>query len=333
MNSAREIIRTLYSERLPKKPATFTEKTRWKMRYDRRNILTLTADKFGVYDYIKKLNLEHILKTRFYATDNPKDIPFDNLPDRFVIKPNQSSGDVIIVNEKYPSGEYSIIDGLKTSELINKKDLIQKCYCFLERPHWNAINEWAYYNIKPVLIVEEFLTEDNGYPPIEYKFFCFDGKAKFVCVAEDNYKQYWENYFDIDWNPLDMTWSSWPGTEGYSAKDTVQKPANFDKLVTVAEKLSKPFDFVRIDLYNVSGKIYFSEFTHYPNAGIGEIKPKSFDSYVGDFWTLPDIDTVRDNTLLGRLKAMFINISGNYRLMTYCIGILSLYANMPNSVF
>jgi hypothetical protein len=74
----------------------------------------------------------------------------------------------------------------------------------------------------------------------------------------------------------------------------------------IAEALSRPFDFVRVDLYNVSGKIYFGEFTHYPAAGIGEIEPKSFDSYIGKMWTLPDRDDVRDNSFVSRLKEKFV---------------------------
>jgi hypothetical protein len=120
-----------------------------------------------------------------------------------------------------------------------------------------------------------------------------------------------------------MTWSSWPGTQGYTAKENVQEPVNFEKLVSIAEKLSEPFDFVRIDLYSVSDKIYFSEFTHYPNGGIGEIKPKSFDSYLGDFWILPELDTIRDNSLSGRLKSMFTHIKWGYRLIVCCFGFVS----------
>lgn len=310
MKTTRDIVRFLYNEKLSKNPRTFTEKLRWKMKYDRRPILTLTADKYKVIDYLKENGFGNILKTQYFATDNPREIPFDELPSRYVIKSNHTSGDVIIMDDG--------VD-LVTKTSLCREEIISKCDLFLRRRHWNELNEWAYLGIKPMILVEEFVSVEKGLYPEDFKFLCFNGKVEIVEVTEDRYHDHTNYYFDREWNELSFTWSNWPGQKRFLPKNKIQKPPNFDELVRVADSLSKPFDFVRVDLFNVSGRIYFTEFTHYPAAGIGEFEPHSFDAYVGDLWTLPDIHAIRDNSLLNRLKEIYTFLISSYRLMICCI--------------
>ncbi|MEW6144878.1 MAG: ATP-grasp fold amidoligase family protein [Thermodesulfobacteriota bacterium] len=308
MKTSREIVQALYNQKLPRDPRTFTEKLRWKMKYDRRPILTLTADKFGVMDYLRQNGFGNLLKKLYFVTDKPGQIPFDDLPGRYIIKSSHSSGDIIIMDNGFD---------LVTKAPLVREDQIAKCSKFLRRRHWNELNEWAYRGIKPVILVEEFLSGEEGLPPVDFKFLCFDGKAEIVEVIEGRYGEYSDNYFDMDWNPLRFTWSDWPGERGCPPKDGIQKPPGFGEMVRVAEELSRPFDFVRVDLYNVSGRIYFGEFTHYPSGGIGEIEPRSFDDYIGSLWTLPDIKTVRDNSFSSFIKEAYYNLRHNYKLVRY----------------
>lgn len=296
MNDIRKISHSVYREKLPENPQTFTQKLRWKMKHDRRPILTTTADKYEVIRYLEENGYGHLLKKLYFVTDKPEEIPFGELPGRYVIKSNHRSGDVIIMDNGFD---------LASQAPIGREEIISKCHDFLRSRHCNELNEWAYQDIKPVILIEEFLADEKGLPEVDYKFLCFGGKPKIVEVIEGRFGDFTDSYFDMSWKPLHFTWSDWPGEKGAPAGQNVQKPSNFDEMKEIAEALSRPFDFVRVDLYNVSGKIYFGEFTHYPSAGIGEIEPKSFDAYIGKMWTLPDRDDVRDNSFVSRLKEKF----------------------------
>lgn len=306
MNNAYLIAKSIYNERLPEEPRTFNEKIRWKMRYDRRPLLTLTTDKYRVIEYLKEQGFGDIVKKVHFVTDDPNEIPFDDLPDRFVIKSNHSSGDLIIIDNGRD---------LVTKTELTREGIIAKCGQFLHHRHWNEINEWAYRGIKPVIIVEEFLADENGLPPIDYKFLCFNGKAKILEVVEDRFDNFSDSYYDDKWNILNFTWSDWPGKKGMPSRKNIKKPSNLAELIETAEALAEPFDFVRVDLFNISDKIYFGEFTHYPSAGIGEFDPESYNTILGDYWTLPDINMVRNNSILSRLKDALRPLYNRYRLM------------------
>jgi hypothetical protein len=308
MKTAGEIVQYLYNEKLPEVPRTFNEKLRWRMKYDRRPILTLTTDKYKVIDYLKQNGFGNILKKLYFATDNPADIPFDDMTERYIVKSNNSSGEVIVMNRGFD---------LVSKSKMNRKELIRKCSQYLGQRYWNELNEWAYRRIKPMIIVEEFLADENGSYPVDYKFLCFNGKPEIVEVITNRYDDYTDNYFDMDWRRLDFTWSDWPGVKGGLPGDDVRPPDNFEEMARIAGELSRPFDFVRVDLYSVRGKVYFGEFTQYPSGGIGEIEPRSFDDYMGSRWTLPDIDTVRDNSFLSRASDLYYSLFYRYKFWRY----------------
>jgi TupA-like ATPgrasp len=304
MKTADQIVKELYTERLPEEPRTLNEKIRWRMRYDRRPLLTLTTDKYRVTEYLSGKGYGDLLKNLYFVTDNPNDIPFDDLPERYVIKSNHSSGDIIIID--------SGID-LVTKTRQGRKDIIAKCDHFLRNRYWNELNEWAYKGIKPVIIVEEFLTDENDSPPTDYKFICFNGKAKVIEVIAGRFNNVSDNFYDNKWNALNFTWSDWPGKKGWSATKNICKPSNFPEMLETAEALAQPFDFVRIDLYNISNKIYFGEFTHYPSAGIGEFDPESYNTILGGYWKLPDINEIGKSSILCRLKRACSILYHKYR--------------------
>lgn len=308
MKDMRRIAQSLYREKLPDNPVTFTEKLRWKMKCDRRPILTTTADKYEVIRYLEERGFGYLLKKLYFATDAPDEIPFDELPDRYVVKSNHRSGDVIIVDNGFD---------IASKSPVSRGEIISRCHNFLRGRHCNELNEWAYQNIKPMILVEEFLSDDNGLPQVDYKFLCFGGKAEIVEVIEDRFGNFSDSFFDMSWKPLDFTWSDWPGEKGAPPRQNVPKPPNFEEMKKIAEALSEPFDFVRVDLYNVSGKIYFGELTHYPSAGIGKFNPESFDEKLGALWTLPDINTVRNNSFTYKMKNIYQSLYTNYRFTRY----------------
>ena len=138
--------------------------------------------------------------------------------------------------------------------------------------------EWAYYGLKPGIIVEELLINkknpDAGIN--DYKILCYGGKPKYVIVDVDRYTNHKRNFYDIEWNDLNVT-SDCPM---YDKK--MQKPKNYEDMLNIASKLSKPFPFVRVDLYNDNGKIYFGELTFYPWSGYVQFDPDEFDFLLGE---------------------------------------------------
>jgi len=308
MKTAWEIVQELYFEKLPEVPRTFNEKLRWRMKHDRRPILTITQDKYKVIDYLKKNGFGNILKKLYFATDNPAEIPFGDMAERYIVKSNNSSGEVIVMNRGFDLVSRSVMDS---------NDLRSKCGQYLRQRYWNELNEWAYRGIKPMIIVEEFLADEDGLYPADYKFLCFGGKPEIVEVITNRYGDYTDNYFDMDWRRLDFTWSDWPGVKGCPPGKDIKPPDNFEEMARIAGELSKPFDFTRVDLYNVMGKIYFGEFTHYPSGGIGEIEPRSFDAWMGGLWTLPDKEAVSDSSLASRISDFYYSLYYRYKFWRY----------------
>lgn len=250
-----------------KNPISFSEKIFYRMLFDRNPQWTIISDKLLVRDYVaKKLSAEYLIPMLWYG-DMPEKIPFDELPLKFVIKPNHGFGSVIMVKDK------TQLD-LKSTRLQLQKWL-GKNFC---QDTFLGI-EWAYKNIRPMIIVESFL-EDNGHIPEDYKFFCYSGRAEFVQVTYDRCGDASERILDRDFNPLAL----YNGFKIYSGK--IVRPQNYEDMVRVAESLARGFDFIRVDLYSVGNQIYFGELTTLPASGRARFVPKKYDFVFGEKWKL-----------------------------------------------
>ncbi|MEW6188188.1 MAG: ATP-grasp fold amidoligase family protein [Thermodesulfobacteriota bacterium] len=248
-----------------KKPRTFSEKIVSRMLFDRNPIWTMLSDKIRVREYVSRKIGEKYLVPLLWQGKNPNEIPFEILPSRFVIKTNHGCGYNIIVPEK---------DKLdKTKTIIKLKKWLGTNYgldTFLG-------TEWAYKNISPAVMIESFLGERETVPE-DYKFFCYSGRAEFIQVSFDRFRDVSERMIDRDFNPLDF----YNGVKIFSG--TVRKPDNYKEMVTLAETLAKDFDFIRVDLYNVNGKIFLGELTCYPAGGRAIFIPRRFDFVFGEKW-------------------------------------------------
>jgi hypothetical protein len=194
------------------------------------------------------------------------EMPFDIFPKKFVIKTNHGCGFNIFVKDKtiiVPSVVKRHIDRILSSSYGEVAMGIQ----------------WGYKNIKPCVLVEEFI-EENGKPPLDYKFFCFSGRAEYILITYDRFGSHQEKHFTRDFVPLDL----WNGAEQY--KGPFIRPKNFDKMLEIADTLSAGMDFIRVDLYNVEGKIYFGEMTVYPAGGLAPFVPREWDFIFGSKWKL-----------------------------------------------
>jgi len=251
-----------------KNPQSFNDKLIWKKINDRNPLLPVTADKYQVRSYIKETlgeeKANEILIPLLYVTDKPQKIPFEELPPAFIIKPNHASGRYIIVEE----GRY------------NKEEIINTCRKWLKTPYGLDRLEWAYKSIKRKIVIEKLLREGRTNILKEFNFHMFHGKCKLVNVFFDRMNNKSMSSFDKEWNSIQMKIS------GIAQGPKIQKPKNYDKMLELAGKLSKPFDHVRMDFYNLDGKIYFGEFTHYTASGIGIFEPSSFAFELGKHWKI-----------------------------------------------
>lgn len=251
-----------------KRPKRFTEKLQWyKVNY-RNSLMTICADKFMVREYVKKKGLTHILTDLFLVTDDPENLEIDSLPNQFVIKTTNGSGTNIICKDK---------------TLMNIENVRTQLNDWLHRDIFAISREWSYKDIKPNVIVEEYLEDmENTFEEInDYKFFCFNGKPLYVVLDVDRHTGHKRNIYDIDWNYIDVS------TDHTNFGDVVPKPKGYEEMVRVAKILSKDFPFVRVDLYYVNGKVYFGELTFYPWSGYVQFNPDRFDFVLGENFSLP----------------------------------------------
>jgi len=246
-------------------PQTFTEKLFWRMitwnRGDMPRRFTQLADKFAVRAHVARVIGEEYLTRLLWHGDDPRAIPFDRLPAEYVIKPSHAAGKVIIVKG------HADRDGI----IRTVSDWLADNY------YWHG-REFQYYGIPPRILIEEYLTAEDGSPPFDYKFYCFNGVPEQVLVR--NHTHDICPFFDTTWKFLDFS------DEAGAVRPSVPKPANLDEMLALSAKLSSGFGYVRLDFYNVKGCVYFGEFTFTPAAGIIKYDPECWDLKLGERWNL-----------------------------------------------
>ena len=232
-------------------PKTLDEKIQWmKLYYYKDNPLVYQcADKFRVRDYVKNCGLEHILNDLIATYHSANEINWDVLPKKFVLKWNFSNGGNIICSDK------SKIDRKQAIKELNRFQKI--------KPHLKYAE--PQYDVEKVLLCEKFIETQNGEAPVDYKFYCFNGEAKYVlcCYGRSLDHRPAFYFFDKDWHLQRFNKMGKEAPEGF----TMPKPEGMDDLFHYAEILSKPFPFVRADFYLENGKAYFGELTFTPGGG------------------------------------------------------------------
>ena len=230
-------------------PVSYTEKLQYLRLFVYPNdpLVIQCAGRIGVRDYIKEIGYESILIPIYGVYDRFEDIDFDKLPNRFVMKCSHASGWNILVRDK------------ATLDIEHAKKTFHR---WLKSNYGKKTVEMHYAPIKPQIIIEEFLGDGKALP-IEYKIHVFNGVAKNLYVVSGRGEDIRYDQLYIDWTPFDESqFNGWKKSD-----KTPAKPACFDEMVRIADELSKPFPFVRFDLYEIDGKIYFSEMTFTPAKG------------------------------------------------------------------
>lgn len=252
-----------------KTPVLYNEKLQWlKFHWYDEEVITC-VDKFRVREYVSKRIGEQYLSKLFAVYTSGQGFSSDKLPDKYVIKANHASGYNLIVDDKKKHSDEEI------ALLIDY---------WLSENYSNNNGEWAYSEVKPLVICEEFLKQENDEELRDYRFMCFDGEPKFIMVdlSINDKKRVRRNIFDLEWNLLEVD-IHWPRETNIELK----KPSNLEEMIEISRKLAKGFPHVRIDLYNISGRIIFGEMTFWHQSGMGKISPRSFEEKMGAWITLP----------------------------------------------
>ncbi|MEA3573928.1 ATP-grasp fold amidoligase family protein [Peribacillus frigoritolerans] len=245
-------------------PKTFNEKIQWLKLYYHRPILTAYADKYKVRKLIKEKIGEEYLIQHYGVYENPKDINLDLLPNQFVLKPNHGAGRIIICTDK--------------SKMNWNKEL-KKMHRWMKENYFYVNGEWQYKDIKPMIICEKLLQEDI----IDYKIFCFNGEPRCIQVIGNRKDgNYYSNYYNLEWGLMDID-----RVDHGKSYEIVPKPLNLNKMLEISKIISSAFPFVRMDFYEVDGKIYFGETTFTPANGLIKFQPDKYDSIFGDYLKLP----------------------------------------------
>ena len=252
-------------------PQTFNEKLQWLKLYDRNPLYTTLVDKVAVKEYVaNRIGSQYIIST-LGVWEKAEDIDFDNLPNQFVLKCNHNSGlGMCICKDK------SKLDVRKV-----KKELAKG----LKQDYYLTNREWPYKNVPPRIIAEPFLTDNTHSDLVDYKFFCFSGVPKYCQVISDRSTNECIDFFDMEWDLQEFTGLQCPHYPHYPHK--IDKPNCLEQMKQACGVLAKGILFVRVDFYEVQGKMYFGEMTFYPASGFGEFSPKEWNKKIGDLVVLP----------------------------------------------
>ena len=248
-------------------PTTFNEKVAYKMLYDRRPLLTLIADKVKVRDYVAERVGAQFLPKVYGIFESVDEIDWQQLPESFVIKANHGCEMNVFVPDKAKA---------------NTAEIALQLRVWLGRNFYYHLREWCYLDIRPMVLIEELLRDEHSDHLIDWKFFVFDGRCKCVRVCLGPSEDRRQNYYDRDLRRMNVRMGHVPN----SPNDPIM-PTNIETMFSVAETLGRGLDFVRVDLYNVKGRIVVGELTNYPGAGLRQFIPAEFDALLGREWQVP----------------------------------------------
>lgn len=250
-------------------PQTFSEKLQWLKLYDRKPEYTQMVDKVEAKNYVARIVGDEYIIPTIGVWDRVEDIDWDTLPNQFVLKCTHDSGGIVICSDK---------------SKLNTKAAIAKLKKGLRKNYYYRNREWPYKNVKPRIIAEQYMVDESGYELKDYKWFCFDGEPKALFIATDRGTENEETKFDF----FDAEFNHLPFTNGHpNAKREIKKPEGFEQMKKLAAQLSNGCPHLRVDFYDINGKIYFGELTFYHWSGMMPFEPEEWDYTFGSWIKLP----------------------------------------------
>ena len=261
-------LKIMYWKNLNKKldlrnPKSFNEKLQWLKLYDRKPEYTTMVDKYAVKQYVAEKIGDQYIIPNLGVWDSFDEIDFNMLPNQFVLKCTHDSGGVVICKDK------------STLDIEAAKSKIERS---LKNNYSMRSREWPYKNVKPRIIAEAYMEDDQTEELRDYKLYCFAGKVKMLLIVTERGKGSTKgDYFDRDGKHLDLTW-------GFPHANVEPKiPECFDKMIQLAELLASDIKDVRVDFYYINGKIYFGEITFFDGSGFQKIEPYEWDLRLGSW--------------------------------------------------
>lgn len=249
-------------------PRTYNEKLQWLKLNNRDPLYTKLVDKFEVKEWVaSRIGAEYVVPT-IGVWDTFDDIDFNDLPNRFVLKCTHDSEGLVIVQDK------------STFDVCEAQKIIESAMAY---NFYYIGREWPYYNVRPRIIAEPYL-EDKKFGELrDYKFFCFGGEPKCMFVATGRSAGNTKfDYYDLEFRHLDIK-------QHYLNSDVpIEKPDTYSKMIELSKILSKNMPHVRIDFYEVDGRLYFGECTFYHFSGFMPFEPTTWDVTFGNWLNLPN---------------------------------------------
>ncbi|MEM5568747.1 ATP-grasp fold amidoligase family protein [Aerococcus viridans] len=251
-------------------PQRFTEKIEWyKLNY-RNPLMTICADKYLVRSYVEDKGYSELLPELYGVFDSYDEINFSILPKSFAIKSNNGSGTNIFIKDKEK------MDVTEVEKIVRSWDKVNTL---------SIGREWVYKDIEQKIVIEELLNPEDDFQISnglnDYKIMCFNGVAKYIWVDINRSNDHQRNFYDLEWNLLDVT-SDKPQYSG-----EIEKPDGLKKMLEIATTFSEDFPFVRVDFYSLNGNVYIGELTFYPWSGTVQFTPDCFDFHLGELFKLP----------------------------------------------
>lgn len=253
-------------------PILFNEKVQWLKIHDRKDIYTIMVDKYEAKKYVANIiGKEYIIPT-LGVYNKFDDINFESLPNQFVIKCTHDSGGLVIVRDK---------------KKLNVKEVRKKINKSLRRNYYYYGREWPYKNVKPRIIIEKYMEDKSDKAMRDYKFFCFNGKAKIMYLSEglENHSTAGISFYDMDFKLTDCKRKDYRQID-YAPK----KPKNWEKMKDFSNVLSKNIPHLRVDWYEINGRLYFGELTFSTCSGMLPFEDEKWDKKLGD---LIDLNLVK----------------------------------------
>ena len=247
-----------------KNPRTFNEHILYRQVYTNDPRFAVVEGKLSARDIVEDRIGDSVLPKLHFQTTNPEEIPFDELPQSFVVKPTHGSGgDVLLIEDKTN---------------WSKPDIIRKCKKWMD-PRVNRANgQYWYEEIKQMILIEEYLGGGDS-PPRDFKFYVFHGQSEYIHVDFDRFYEPKRRFFDREWAPQEFR------KGGVPLGPAIDRPTRFEEMRDVAESLGSDFDFIRVDIYQLDDdQVVFGEFTVGPAHGRSPFSPSEYDYTLGELW-------------------------------------------------
>jgi TupA-like ATPgrasp len=246
------------------RPTTFNEKVLYRSLFDRRPIWTQLQDKHTAREYVRARIGEEALPRLYSVTQDPTEIPFDELPQKFVVKPNHGSGWIVLVPDKAQ---------------VNRQELIETCRGWLRQNYYDYCQERQYKPIVPCIMVEEYIDDGTGVAATQYNLHVFGGRVEVISIMHGG-PQDIHRYR----RPADVT-GRWENIqESNDRAQDLDPPPHIATMIEYAEALGKGLDYIRVDLYDTPDKVYFGELTSTTGSGAIRFQPREIDRYLGKLW-------------------------------------------------